>query len=101
MAKTPMTTRGAELLRVELHRLKTVDRPNVITAIAETRAHGDLSGNSEYDAARAQQGFIEGRISEVEAQLWNAQVIDAKLLDADWRCVCGATVDLEAKGKAA
>jgi len=99
MAKTPMTTRGAELLRVELHRLKTIDRPNVITAIAEARAHGDLSENAEYDAARAQQGFIEGRISELEAKLGNAQVIDPKLLDADGRCVFGATVDLEEKGK--
>jgi transcription elongation factor GreA len=101
MAKTPMTTRGAELLRAELHRLKTVDRPNVITAIAEARAHGDLSENAEYDAARAQQGFIEGRISELEAKLGNAQVIDPKLLDADGRCVFGATVDLEEKGKPA
>ena len=101
MAKTPMTTRGAELLRVELHRLKTVGRPNVITAIAEARAHGDLSENAEYDAARAQQGFIEGRISEVEAKLGNAQVIDPRLLDADGRCVFGATVDLEEKGKPA
>ena len=101
MAKTPMTTRGAELLRVELHRLKTVDRPNVITAIAEARAHGDLSENAEYDSARAQQGFIEGRISELEAKLGNAQVIDPKLLDADGRCVFGATVDLEEKGKPA
>jgi len=101
MAKTPMTTRGAELLRVELHKLKTIDRPNVITAIAEARAHGDLSENAEYDAARAQQGFIEGRISELEAKLGNAQVIDPKLLDADGRCVFGATVDLEEKGKPA
>ena len=99
MAKTPMTTRGAELLRAELHRLKTVDRPNVITAIAEARAHGDLSENAEYDAARNQQGFIEGRISELEAKLGNAQVVDPKLLDADGRCVFGATVDLEEKGK--
>jgi len=99
MAKTPMTTRGAELLRVELHKLKTVDRPAVITAIAEARAHGDLSENAEYDAARNQQGFIEGRISELEAKLGNAQVVDPKLLDADGRCVFGATVDLEEKGK--
>jgi transcription elongation factor GreA len=101
MAKTPMTTRGAELLRAELHRLKTVDRPHVIAAIAEARAHGDLSENAEYDAARAQQGFIEGRISELEAKLGNAQIIDPKLLDADGRCVFGATVDLEEKGKPA
>src|SRR5262245_50922053 len=99
MARTPMTTRGAELPRVELHRLKTVERPNVITAIAEARAHGDLSENAEYDAARERQGFIEGRISEVEAKLGNAQVIDPKLLDADGRCVFGATADLAEKGK--
>jgi transcription elongation factor GreA len=101
MAKTPMTTRGAELLRVELQRLKAVERPAVITAIAEARAHGDLSENAEYDAARERQGFIEGRISEVEAKLANAQIIDPKLLDADGRCVFGATVDLEEKGKPA
>ena len=101
MAKTPMTTRGAELLRAELQRLKAVARPGVITAIAEARAHGDLSENAEYDAARAQQGFIEGRISELEAKLGNAQIIDPKLLDADGRCVFGATVDVEEKGKTA
>jgi len=101
MAKTPMTTRGAELLRAELQRLKAVERPTVITAIAEARAHGDLSENAEYDAARAQQGFIEGRISELESKLGNAQIIDPKLLDADGRCVFGATVDLEEKGKPA
>src|SRR5512146_2899704 len=95
MAKTPMTTRGAELLRAELHRLKTVDRPNVIAAIAEARAHGDLSENAEYDAARAKQGVIDGRISEPEAKLGNAQIIDPKLVDADGRCVFGATVDVE------
>jgi transcription elongation factor GreA len=98
MAKTPMTLRGAELLRVELHRLKTVERPANSQAIAEARAHGDLSENAEYDAARERQGFIEGRISEIEAKLGNAQVIDPKLLDADGRCVFGATVDLEEKG---
>jgi transcription elongation factor GreA len=95
MAKTPMTTRGAELLRTELHRLKTAERPNVIVAIAEARAHGDLSENAEYDAARAQQGFIEGRISELEAKLGNANIIDPKLLDSDGRCVFGATVEIE------
>ena len=95
MAKTPMTLRGAELLRAELHRLKTIERPATSKAIAEARAHGDLSENAEYDAARNQQGFIEGRISEIEAKLGNAQVIDPKLLDADGRCVFGATVDLE------
>jgi transcription elongation factor GreA len=98
MPKTPMTKRGAELLREELHRLKTVERPNVITAIAEARAHGDLSENAEYDAAREKQGFIEGRISEVEAKLANAQIIDPKLVDADGRCVFGATVEVEDEG---
>ena len=98
MAKTPMTLRGAELLRAELHKLKTVERPATSQAIAEARAHGDLSENAEYDAARERQGFIEGRISEIEAKLGNAQVIDPKLLDADGRCVFGATVDLEEKG---
>ena len=95
MPKTPMTTRGAALLREELHRLKTVERPSVITAIAEARAHGDLSENAEYDAARNRQGFIEGRISELEAKLANAQVIDPKLVSAEGRCVFGATVDVE------
>jgi transcription elongation factor GreA len=98
MAKTPMTLRGAELLRAELHKLKTVERPATSQSIAEARAHGDLSENAEYDAARERQGFIEGRISEIEAKLGNAQVIDPKLLDADGRCVFGATVDLEEKG---
>jgi len=101
MAKTPMTTRGAELLRVELHKLKAVERPRVSQMIADARAHGDLSENAEYDAARERQGFIEGRISELEAKLGNAQVIDPKLLDADGRCVFGATVELEEKGKPA
>ena len=95
MPKTPMTNRGAELLREELHRLKTVERPSVITAIAEARAHGDLSENAEYDAARNRQGFIEGRISELESKLANAQVIDPKLVAAEGRCVFGATVDLQ------
>ena len=95
MAKTPMTTRGAELLRVELHRLKAVERPNVITAIAEARAHGDLSENAEYAAAKERQSFIEGRIAEVESKLSNAQIIDPKLIDADGGCVFGATIELE------
>jgi len=95
MAKTPITSRGAELLRAELQRLKSVERPAVINAIAEARSHGDLSENAEYDAARERQGFIEGRISEIEAKLANAQVIDPKLVDADGRCVFGATVDLQ------
>ena len=94
MNKFPVTTNGAEMLRVELHRLKTVDRPNVITAIAEARAQGDLSENAEYDAARERQGFIEGRILELEAKLANAQIIDPKLLDDDDRVVFGCTVEL-------
>jgi len=93
--KTPMTTRGAELLRKELHHLKTIERPANSQAIGEARAHGDLSENAEYHAARERAGFIEGRISELEAKLGNAQVIDPKLVDADGRCVFGSTVDLE------
>ena len=95
MSTIPLTTTGAELLRQELHRLKTVDRPNAITAIAEARTHGDLSENAEYDAAKERQSFIEGRIKEIEAKLANAQVIDPKVVDADGRCVFGATVELE------
>ena len=95
MPKTPMTKRGAELLREELHRLKTIERPANSKAIGEARAHGDLSENAEYHAARERAGFIEGRISELEAKLANAQVIDPKLVDADGRCVFGATVDVE------
>ncbi len=95
MSKVPLTVSGAEKLREELHRLKTVDRPWVIAAIAEARSHGDLSENAEYDAAKERQGFIEGRIQEVEGKLSNAQIIDPKLLDADGRCVFGATVELE------
>ena len=95
MNKTPLTVAGAEKLRAELHRLKTVERPSVIAAIAEARSHGDLSENAEYEAAKDRQGFIEGRIMEVEAKLANAQIIDPALLDADGRCVFGATVELE------
>ena len=95
MNKVPLTVKGAERLREELHRLKTVERPSVIAAIAEARSHGDLSENAEYDAAKERQGFIEGRIQEVEGKLSNAQIIDPKLLDADGRCVFGATVDME------
>ncbi len=95
MPKTPMTKRGAELLREELHRLKTIERPANSAAIAEARAHGDLSENAEYHAARERAGFIEGRISELEAKLANAQVIDPKLVDAEGRCVFGATVDVQ------
>jgi transcription elongation factor GreA len=95
MSKIPLTVTGAELLRSELQRLKSVDRPNVIAAIAEARSHGDLSENAEYDAAKERQGFIEGRIKEVESKLGHAQIIDPKLLDADGRVVFGATVELE------
>ena len=95
MAKIPLTVNGAEMLRAELHRLKTVDRQSVIAAIAEARSHGDLSENAEYEAAKDRQGFIEGRIAEVESKVSNAQIIDPALLDADGRCVFGATVDLE------
>jgi transcription elongation factor GreA len=95
MSKIPLTVTGAEKLRTELQRLKTVDRPNVIAAIAEARSHGDLSENAEYDAAKERQGFIEGRIKDVEGKLGNAQIIDPKLLDADGRIVFGATVELE------
>ena len=95
MSKTPLTVNGAELLRAELQRLKTVDRPAVIAAIAEARSHGDLSENAEYDAAKERQGFIEGRIKEVESKLGHAQIIDPGLLDADGRVVFGATVELE------
>ncbi len=98
MATTPVTVVGAEMLRTELHRLKTVDRPATIAAIAEARSHGDLSENAEYDAAKERQGFIEGRIAEVESKLSNIQIIDPKLLDTDGRCVFGATVELEASG---
>ena len=95
MAKVPMTIEGAERLKTELHRLRTIERPAVIQAIAEARSHGDLSENADYDAAKERQGFIEGRIGEVESKLANAQVIDPKSLDADGRVVFGATVDLE------
>ncbi len=94
MTKYPLTVAGAEKLRAELHRLKTVDRPSVIQAIAEARAHGDLSENAEYDAAKERQGFIEGRIAEVESKLASSVVVDPKQLDADGRCVFGATVEL-------
>jgi transcription elongation factor GreA len=94
MPKIPITTNGAELLRAELHKLKTVERPNVITAIAEARAQGDITENAEYEAARERQSFIEGRILELEAKLSNAQIIDPKLLDDDDRVVFGSTVEL-------
>ena len=95
MATIPITKRGAEKLKEELHRLKTKDRPEVINAIAEARAQGDLSENAEYDAAKDRQGFIEGRIKEVEGKLAAAQVIDPSSLDAGGKVVFGATVQLE------
>jgi len=94
MNKIPITLNGAELLRNELHKLKSVERPAVITAIAEARAQGDITENAEYEAARERQGFIEGRIIELEAKLANAQVIDPALLDDDGRVVFGSTVEL-------
>jgi transcription elongation factor GreA len=99
MSTVPLTTKGAELLRQELQRLKTVDRPNAITAISEARTHGDLSENAEYDAAKEHQSFIEGRIKDIETKLANCQIIEPKLLDAEGRCVFGATVDLEEDGE--
>ena len=95
MSKIPITTVGAERLRAELQELKTVQRPAIVTAIAEARSHGDIAENAEYHAAKERQGFIEGRISELEAKLSNVQIINPALLDADGRCVFGATVDLE------
>lgn len=92
MSQVPLTARGAEKLREELDRLKRVERPRVIEAIAEARAHGDLKENAEYHAAREQQGFIEGRIKEIEGKLANAQIIDVTKLDAGGRVVFGATV---------
>jgi transcription elongation factor GreA len=91
----PLTVAGAEALRNELHELKTVQRPAVIAAIAEARSHGDLSENAEYDAAKEKQGFIEGRIVELENKLSNAQIIDPEQINADGACVFGATVELE------
>jgi transcription elongation factor GreA len=95
MSAIPITVAGAERLREELHRLKHVERPAVIEAIAEARAQGDLSENAEYDAARERQGFVEGRISELDGVLSNAQVIDPTELDTDGRIVFGATVEIE------
>ena len=95
MATFPVTKRGAEKLKTELHQLKTVERPAIIQAIAEARAQGDLSENAEYDAAKDRQGFIEGRIAEIEGKLSAAQVIDPSALDAEGKVVFGATVELE------
>ncbi len=95
MSKIPLTLIGAELLRSELHHLKTVERPSVINAISEARAQGDLSENAEYDAAKERQAFVEGRIIELESKLGSAQVVDPKTINADGRCVFGSTVVLE------
>jgi transcription elongation factor GreA len=95
VSKFPITVVGAEKMRAELQKLKSVERPAVIQAIAEARAQGDLSENAEYDAAKEKQGFIEGRIADLEGKLSNAQIIDPKTLDADGRVVFGATVELE------
>jgi transcription elongation factor GreA len=95
MNKVPLTVRGAEKMRVELQDLKTVQRPGIISAIAEARSHGDLSENAEYHAAKERQSFIEGRIAELDGKLSNAEIIDPATLDADGRCVFGATVELE------
>ena len=98
MPMIPLTVKGAELLKAELHQLKSVQRPAVINSISEARAQGDLSENAEYDAAKERQSFIEGRIAELESKLSNAQIIDPTLLDADGRCVFGATVELQDMG---
>ena len=95
MKRTPMTLRGAEALRAELKRLKTEARPSVIKAIAEARGHGDLSENAEYHAAREQQGFIEGRIKDIESKLANAEIIDPSRLTNTGKVVFGAVVELE------
>jgi transcription elongation factor GreA len=94
MNKTPMTARGAQRLREELQRRKTEDRPRITAAIAEARAHGDLKENAEYNAAREQQSFNEGRIADIEAKLANAEVIDCTKIDADGKVIFGATVEL-------
>ena len=95
MSITPLTVRGAELLKEELNRLKHKERPAVITAIAEARAQGDLSENAEYDAAKERQGFIEGRIAELESKLVHAQIINPAEIERDGRVVFGTTVELE------
>ncbi len=95
MNRIPLTVAGAEKLRAELQRLKSVERPAVIAALSEARSHGDLSENAEYDAAKERQGFVEGRIAEVEGKLANAHIIDPSSLDAGGQVVFGATVELE------
>jgi transcription elongation factor GreA len=95
MATIPITLVGADMLKDELHRLKSIDRPTVITAIAEARAQGDLSENADYDAARERQGFIEGRIADIESKLSNCQIIDPTTVNGEGRVVFGATVEME------
>ena len=95
MATIPITKRGAEKLKAELHKLKTVDRPWVINAISEARAQGDLSENAEYEAAKDRQGFVEGRIQEIEGKLSVAQIIDPSEMDAGGKVVFGSTIELE------
>jgi transcription elongation factor GreA len=95
MATIPITKRGAEKLKAELHKLKTVERPSVINSISDARAQGDLSENAEYEAAKDRQGFIEGRIKEIDSKLAAAQIIDPALLEAGGKIVFGATVELE------
>ena len=94
MSKIPLTVGGAEKLRTELHELKTVQRPAIVTAISEARSHGDLSENAEYHAAKERQSFVEGRIADLESKLANAQIIDPALLEDDGRVVFGTTVEL-------
>jgi transcription elongation factor GreA len=91
----PMTVRGSELLKKELQQLKSVERPSVIQAISDARANGDLSENADYDAAKERQGFVEGRIAEIEGKLGNAVIIDPKTVDAEGKVMFGATIDLE------
>ena len=95
MSTVPLTKHGAEILKQDLHRMKTKDRYEVIAAIAEARSHGDLSENAEYDAAKERQAFIEGKIAELEGKLSSAQIIDPSTLDAEGRVVFGATVKLD------
>ena len=95
MAQIPMTRNGLEALKGELQRLKSVDRPAIIEAIAEARAQGDLSENAEYESAKEKQGFIEGRIADIEAKISQAEVIDPSSLNAGGRCVFGATIEME------
>jgi len=95
MNQIPITRNGAELLKAELKQLKSVDRPNVVQAIAEARAQGDLSENAEYDAAKERQGFIEGRLAQIEAILSQAIIIEPSSLNSDGKCVFGSTVEIE------